>query len=87
MHDKHDTIIYVGKAKVLKNRVRQYFQSSKNHSAKVVQMVSHIAYFEYIVTQKDIKKFQDEVYWRIIYKNQKLSENFKEKFKYKLNGR
>ena len=54
MHDKHDTIIYVGKAKILKNRVRQYFQSNKNHSAKVVQMVSHIAYFEYIVTDSEL---------------------------------
>ena len=41
MHDKQDTIIYVGKAKVLKNRVRQYFQSNKNHSAKVVQGVTY----------------------------------------------
>ena len=55
MHDKHDTIIYVGKAKILKNRVRQYFQSNKNHSAKVVQMVSHIAYFEYIVTDSELE--------------------------------
>ena len=35
MKDKFDNIIYVGKAKILKNRVRQYFQSSKNHSSKV----------------------------------------------------
>lgn len=55
MHDKHDIIIYVGKAKILKNRVRQYFQSNKNHSAKVVQMVSHIAYFEYIVTDSELE--------------------------------
>lgn len=55
MHDKHDTIIYVGKAKILKNRVRQYFQSNKNHSAKVVKMVSHIAYFEYIVTDSELE--------------------------------
>lgn len=55
MHDKYDTIIYVGKAKILKNRVRQYFQSNKNHSAKVVQMVSHIAYFEYIVTDSELE--------------------------------
>lgn len=55
MHGKHDTIIYVGKAKILKNRVRQYFQSNKNHSAKVVQMVSHIAYFEYIVTDSELE--------------------------------
>ena len=42
MHDKWDNIIYIGKAKILKNRVRQYFQSSRNKSAKIVQMVSHI---------------------------------------------
>ena len=59
MHDKHDTIIYVGKAKILKNRVRQYFQSNKNHSAKVVQMVSHIAYFEYILNQNHIDPATD----------------------------
>ena len=39
MHDKNDTIIYVGKAVVLKNRVRQYFQSSRNKTAKIEQMV------------------------------------------------
>ena len=49
MHDKWDNIIYIGKAKILKNRVRQYFQSSRNKSAKIVQMVSHIQYFEYII--------------------------------------
>ena len=42
MKDKFDNIIYVGKAKVLKNRVRQYFQSSKNHSSKVKSMVKNI---------------------------------------------
>lgn len=55
MHDKYDNIIYVGKAKILKNRVRQYFQSSRNKSAKVVQMVSHIAYFEYIITDSELE--------------------------------
>ena len=44
MHDNTDTIIYVGKAVSLKNRVRQYFQSSRNHSSKIKKMVSHIAY-------------------------------------------
>ncbi|MGN0481575.1 MAG: GIY-YIG nuclease family protein, partial [Lachnospiraceae bacterium] len=44
MHDKNDNIIYVGKAISLKNRVRQYFQSSRNHSVKIVHMVSNIAY-------------------------------------------
>jgi len=55
MHDKNDEIIYVGKAKILKNRVRQYFGSNKNHSPKVVAMVSNIAYFEYIVTDSEVE--------------------------------
>jgi excinuclease ABC subunit C len=46
-------IIYVGKAKVLKNRVRQYFQNSANHSEKVKAMVKNIAEFEYIVTDSE----------------------------------
>lgn len=53
MHDNEDTIIYVGKAKILKNRVRQYFQNSANHTAKVKAMVKNIAYFEYIVTDSE----------------------------------
>lgn len=48
-------IIYVGKAKVLKNRVRQYFQSSKNHSEKVKAMVKNVAEFEYIVTDSEME--------------------------------
>lgn len=48
-------IIYVGKAKILKNRVRQYFQSSKNHSEKVKAMVKNIAEFEYIVTDSEME--------------------------------
>lgn len=48
-------IIYVGKAKILKNRVRQYFQNSKNHSAKVKAMVKNIAEFEYIVTDSEME--------------------------------
>ena len=48
-------IIYVGKAKVLKNRVRQYFQNSKNHSEKVKAMVKYIAEFEYIVTDSEME--------------------------------
>ncbi len=55
MHDKNDTVIYVGKAKILKNRVKQYFQNSRNHSPKVRAMVSHIAYFEYIVTDSEVE--------------------------------
>ncbi|MDD7795642.1 excinuclease ABC subunit UvrC [Clostridium sp. 'White wine YQ'] len=48
-------VIYVGKAKVLKNRVRQYFQSNKNHSEKVKKMVSNITEFEYIVTDSEME--------------------------------
>ena len=55
MKDKFDNIIYVGKAKVLKNRVRQYFQSSKNHSSKVKSMVKNIEKFEYIITDSELE--------------------------------
>ena len=48
-------IIYVGKAINLKNRVRQYFQSSKNHSIKVKKMVQHIVSFEYIITRSEVE--------------------------------
>ena len=48
-------IIYVGKAKVLKNRVRQYFQNSKNHTEKVRSMVNNISEFEYIVTDSEME--------------------------------
>lgn len=48
-------VIYVGKAKVLKNRVRQYFQNSKNHSKKVRAMAKNIAEFEYIVTDSEME--------------------------------
>lgn len=53
MLDSDGNVIYVGKAKILKNRVRQYFQSSKNHSPKVLAMVSHIADFETIVVNSE----------------------------------
>lgn len=55
MHDKNDTIIYVGKAISLKNRVRQYFQSSRNKGAKIEQMVTQIARFEYIITDSELE--------------------------------
>ena len=48
-------IIYVGKAKILKNRVRSYFQHSKNHSEKVKVMVKNISEFEYIVTDSEME--------------------------------
>ena len=55
MHDDRDAIIYVGKAVSLKNRVRQYFQSSRNKGAKIEQMVTHISRFEYIVTDSELE--------------------------------
>ena len=55
MHDEKDAIIYVGKAVSLKNRVRQYFQSSRNKGVKIEQMVTHIARFEYIITDSELE--------------------------------
>lgn len=55
MHGENDEIIYVGKAVSLKNRVRQYFQSSRNKGAKIEQMVTHITRFEYIVTDSELE--------------------------------
>ncbi|MCS3482658.1 excinuclease ABC subunit C [Bacillus sp. JUb11] len=53
MKDRQNTIIYVGKAKVLKNRVRSYFTGS--HDAKTQRLVSEIEDFEYIVTSSNIE--------------------------------
>lgn len=55
MHDAKDAIIYVGKAISLKNRVRQYFQSSRNKGPKIEQMVTKIRRFEYIVTDSELE--------------------------------
>lgn len=55
MKNKRGQIIYVGKAIKLKNRVRQYFQSSRNHSAKTIAMVSHIEDFETIITDNELE--------------------------------
>ena len=55
MHDDKDAIIYVGKAISLKNRVRQYFQSSRNKGPKIEKMVTHIKRFEYIVTDSELE--------------------------------
>ena len=57
MHDEKDAIIYVGKAISLKNRVRQYFQSSRNKGPKIEQMVTRIRRFEYIVTDSELEAF------------------------------
>ena len=55
MHDKTGKIIYIGKAKALKNRVSQYFGSERHHDRKVRQMVAHVEYFEYILTDSEFE--------------------------------
>ena len=55
MKDDQGRIIYVGKAIVLTNRVRSYFQSSRNHSSKVQAMVARIVDLEYIVTASELE--------------------------------
>ena len=55
MRDAKDEIIYVGKAIILKNRVRQYFQNSRNHTEKIRQMVERIDHFEYIITDSELE--------------------------------
>ncbi len=55
MHDKIDTIIYVGKAISLRKRVRSYFRASANHTAKIKKMVSLIDHFEYIITDSELE--------------------------------
>lgn len=55
MRNNLKEVIYVGKAKNLKNRVRQYFQSSKNHTEKVKAMVKNVSEFEYIVTDSEVE--------------------------------
>ena len=55
MKNEQAKIIYVGKAINLKNRVKSYFQSSKNHSPKVKSMVEKICDFEYIITANEIE--------------------------------
>lgn len=53
MKNSENKVIYVGKSKLLKNRVSQYFQSSKNHSTKTRAMVENVADFEYIITDTE----------------------------------
>ena len=55
MHDKTDAIIYIGKAKSLTKRVHQYFQPSHDEGIRKRQMVEHIEYFEYIITDSELE--------------------------------
>lgn len=79
MRNKESKVIYVGKAKILKNRVRQYFRKNSSHTPKVIAMVSQIASFEYIITDSErealvlennlIKKYQPK--YNILLKDDK----------------
>ena len=79
MKDKTGKVIYVGKAKILKNRVRQYFQNTDKHAPKVAAMVSKVDTFEYILTDSEmealilecnlIKKYRP--YYNILLKDDK----------------
>lgn len=55
MRDKNKKIIYIGKAKALKNRVSQYFGSHTNHTPKVIRMVENVDTFDYIVTDSEFE--------------------------------
>ncbi len=55
MRDDRDAILYIGKAVSLKNRVRQYFQSSRNRGPKIEKMLTHVARFEYILTDSELE--------------------------------
>lgn len=59
MKDRQGTVIYVGKAKVLKNRVRSYFTGS--HNGKTLRLVNEIVDFEYIVTSSDLEALLLEI--------------------------
>ena len=55
MHDENQEIIYIGKAKNLKNRVTQYFRKGANRSPKIERMIALISYFEYVITDSEIE--------------------------------
>ncbi|MEG1614750.1 MAG: excinuclease ABC subunit UvrC, partial [Oscillospiraceae bacterium] len=55
MKNKQGTIIYIGKAKSLKNRVSQYFGSQNRHTIKVLKMVSNVYDFDYIITDSELE--------------------------------
>ncbi len=55
MKNSHDSIIYIGKAKNLKNRVSQYFTSQNKHSEKVRKMVENVDHFDYIIVDSEFE--------------------------------
>ena len=64
MRDKHDKVIYVGKSKVLKNRVSQYFHERAAHTPKTARMVSNVEDFEYILCDSEMEALTSETTWR-----------------------
>ncbi len=55
MKDKNNNVIYVGKAKILKNRVPSYFRKLESHNTKTIELVANIESFEYIVTDSEVE--------------------------------
>lgn len=79
MKDSIDNIIYIGKAKNLKNRVRQYFMNSKNRSPKVEKLILNVSDFEYIITDTELEALimecalikQEKPFYNKLMKNEK----------------
>lgn len=79
MYDKNDEIIYVGKAKNLKNRVSSYFRKNSSHTPKVIAMVENIVRFEYIIVGSEFEALvlecnlikQHQPYYNILLKDDK----------------
>jgi len=55
MYGKHNELLYIGKAKVLKNRVKSYFQKNSSHTPRIQRMVKQIHHFDYVVTDTEIE--------------------------------
>jgi excinuclease ABC subunit C len=60
MKDSNAQVIYVGKAKNLKNRVQSYFQNSKSHSKKILKLKANLKDFDYILTDTEFEAFMLE---------------------------
>lgn len=79
MYNKNDEVIYVGKAKNLKNRVSSYFRKNSSHTPKVIAMVENIVRFEYIIVASEFEALvlecnlikQHQPYYNILLKDDK----------------
>ena len=74
MRDQNDRILYIGKAKALRNRVRSYFQNSQNHSPRISLMVRQICEIEFIVTDSEAEALALES--NLIKQNQPTSTSY-----------